>query len=173
MSAEDAKIELGEDEYKELLRQRIIELDGDCIRIKFLDEQLEGCLALGNKRSLAAKARWDKAKAMQLHKPAMQDNADKIRGDKTREEKINKHKLILWLEDNAPRVQKMSKPITNEEAERLKKDFSNDVIIEIFTNMHNYKPLTKSVSANLTFRKWAKNRDTETKEVFIPKPPVL
>lgn len=88
-------------------------------------------------------------------------------------EKIIKHKLVLWLEDNAPRVQKMSKPITNEEAERLKKDFSNDVIIEIFTNMHNYKPLTKSVSANLTFRKWAKNKNTETKEVFIPKPPVL
>tara|TARA_R110001606_G_scaffold135601_1_gene272765 strand:- start:1157 stop:1843 length:687 start_codon:yes stop_codon:yes gene_type:complete len=182
---EDAEIELGQDEFNQLLKLKIIELNEDeSIAIKFLDDQYHSCLELGNKRSQAAKARWSKAKgkensasAMQLHKPAMQDNADKIREEDIREEDIleatPKHKLITWLEENAPRVQKMSNPITNEEAERLKKDFSSDVIIEIFTNMHNYKPLTKTVSANLTFRRWAKNRTTETKEKFIPQPPKI
>ena len=92
---------------------------------------------------------------------------------KVKESKEEKNRLIIWLEEHAPRVQQMSKPITNSEAERLKEEFSSDVIIEIFTNMHNYKPLTKSVSANLTFRKWVKNRQTEPNEVFIPEPPKL
>lgn len=183
MDIHDAEIELGEDEFRELLKLRIIESNADgSLVVKFLDEQYQSCLELSNSRSKAAKARWDKAKgkqtnanAMQVHKVAMQVNADKIREEEIREEKNiePKHKMILWLEENAPRVQKMSKPITNDEAERLKNDFSNDIIIEIFTNMHNYKPLTKSVSANLTFRKWAKNAKTEQEEKFIPQPPKI
>lgn len=88
MNIEDAEIELGEDEFRQLLKLKIIESDADgSLLIKFLDKQYEACLELGNKRSLAAKARWSKAKAMQLHKPAMQDNADKIRLEEIREDK--------------------------------------------------------------------------------------
>lgn len=88
MSLEDAEIELGEDEFSQLLKLRIIEPNADgSVCIKFLDDQYQDCLELGNKRSQAAKARWDKAKGMQLHTSALQDNADKIRIEEIREEK--------------------------------------------------------------------------------------
>lgn len=147
------------------------------VRISFLDEQINELseqhkkkVEAGRKGGLAkSKQRLSNAKATLKH---IDIEVDK-EVDKDILEATPKHKLITWLEENAPRVQKMSNPITNEEAERLKKDFSSDVIIEIFTNMHNYKPLTKTVSANLTFRRWAKNRTTETKEKFIPQPPKI
>ena len=87
MSVEDAEIELGEDEFKQLIKLKIIESDtNDSLVIKFLDDQYKVCLELGNKRSKAAKGRWDKAKGMQTNASAMQDNADKIRQEENREE---------------------------------------------------------------------------------------
>lgn len=103
MSVDDAKIEL-DDEFDKLVKLKIIEVDGNSISIKFLDAQYDECLAIGNKRSKAAKARWNKAKgkqkesnSMQLHNVAMQYNADKIREDKIREEESRKE--IPSLED--------------------------------------------------------------------------
>jgi len=151
------------------------------VSISFLDEQINELgeqhkkkVEAGRKGGLArGKQRLSSAKANLKHIDIEVDIEVDKEVDKDILEATPKHKLIIWLEEHAPRVQKMSNPITNEEAERLKKDFSNDVIIEIFTNMHNYKPLTKTVSANLTFRRWAKNRTTETKEKFIPQPPKI
>jgi len=68
-----------------------------------------------------------------------------------------KHRLVLWIEENAPRVQKLTNPITNEQAERIKTEFDKEFIIELFEAMHNYKNLTKNyIDANKTFRSWAK-----------------
>jgi len=94
MDIEDAKIELGDEEFNQLLRLKIIESDeSGSLIIKFLDEQYEACLDLSNSRSKAARARWSKSKAqqtkasaMQLHTSAMQVNADKIREEEIREE---------------------------------------------------------------------------------------
>lgn len=79
VSVDDAKIEVGDSEFDELVRFKIVEVENDTIVIKFLIEQFEECLELGNKRSKAAKARWSKAKAMQMHTSELQDNADKNR----------------------------------------------------------------------------------------------
>lgn len=84
-----------------------------------------------------------------------------------------KNKLVLWIEQNAPRVQKLKEPITNEQAEKIKLEFQQDVIIEVFTAMHNHKDINKKISANLTFRNWASRRDTKPTEKFIPEPPKL
>jgi len=66
------------------------------------------------------------------------------------------HFLIDWIEMNAPRVQKLKEPITNEQAERIANEFEIEFAKQVFTSMHNYKKLTSNViSANLTFRKWA------------------
>jgi len=94
MSIEDAEIELGEDEFRQLLKLRIIESDADgSLLIKFLDEQYEDCIDISKVRSKAARARWSKANAiqinanaMQVHTSAMQGNADKIREEENREE---------------------------------------------------------------------------------------
>lgn len=65
-------------------------------------------------------------------------------------------KFQKWIDDNAPKVAKMRYPFTEEEFERLKADYSTDFIQSLLLQMHNYKPLlSKSESANLTFRKWA------------------
>lgn len=72
------------------------------------------------------------------------------------EEKILTHFLVDWLNENAPRVQKLKEPITNEQAEKICNDFPLEFSHQVFISMHNYKKLTSNViSANLTFRKWA------------------
>lgn len=166
LSIEDAKIELG-NEYQSVLDFKIIEEVEGFVKIKFLDQQFEECLELGNKRSKAAKARWSKAKAMQLHTGEMQVYADKNRLDEIREDKTREDietetssgvKLIKWIEDNCSNVQKMSEPLTVDEAERLTKDYNHHFLMELLSEMHNYKRLNRNVSANLTFRKWA-NKD--------------
>ena len=71
------------------------------------------------------------------------------------------HPLVKWIESNAPTIQRLKEPLTNEQAERLLADLNIDTepkkkqLRELLMNMENYKPLTtKSKSANLTIRKW-------------------
>jgi len=74
---------------------------------------------------------------------------------------ISIHPLIQWIEENTPRVQQLKEPITEQQAERIVKEYEIDFIYQVFSNMHNYKKLSSTVvSANLTFRKWA-NKDLE------------
>lgn len=71
-----------------------------------------------------------------------------------------KHKIIFWLEENCPTVQKMKEPLTNEQAAKIEEDFKNQsqLVAETFFAMENKPDLLKKYkSANLTFRKWAKN----------------
>jgi len=89
LSEEDAYVEVGEEQLNELIKLRIIDVENGMIYIKFLHDQFEECLELGNKRSKAAKARWNKQKnnnSMQLHTDEMQDYADKNRKEENREE---------------------------------------------------------------------------------------
>lgn len=68
--------------------------------------------------------------------------------------------LIVWLHQNAPRVMKMKEPLTVDEAVKLRKDFSKDLIKDIFLSMDNYEPLLKkNRSAYKTFRNWEKRRE--------------
>lgn len=71
------------------------------------------------------------------------------------------HPLVKWIESNAPTIQRLREPLTNEQAERILTDLNIDTepkkkqLRELLMNMENYKPLTtKSKSANLTIRKW-------------------
>lgn len=90
---------------------------------------------------------------------SLEDVNEDVNKDLDLGNKEKKHKLVLWIEENAPRVQDLQNPITNEQAEKLKKDFHKDYIMEQFSAMDNYKSLLKSyIDANKTFRSWA-NRD--------------
>lgn len=89
-----------------------------------------------------------------------------VNGNGTVKEKKEKgvtapHPLVKWIESNAPTIQRLKEPLTNEQAERLLTDLNIDTepkkkqLRELLMNMENYKPLTtKSKSANLTIRKW-------------------
>jgi hypothetical protein len=77
------------------------------------------------------------------------------------------HPLIIWIESNTPKVQKLKQPLTNDECDKLLEDLQINTDIkkvrlkDMLKNMQNYKPLlTKNESANLTIRNWWK-RETE------------
>lgn len=72
-------------------------------------------------------------------------------------ESDNYRKFKDWIDVNAPNVAKMKEPFTEQQFERIKQDFPIEVIENTLRSMHNYRELLKKyVSANLTFRKWAK-----------------
>ena len=101
MSYEDAEAEIEKEHLTNLLTRRIIILEADYIKIKFLDIQLIDILEVSKGRSHAAKVKWDKfyankidananqtyANAEQMDANAMQNDADKIRQEKKRVEK--------------------------------------------------------------------------------------
>jgi hypothetical protein len=84
---------------------------------------------------------------------------------------VIKNPLVIWIEKHTPRVQQLKHPITNEEAERIIKDFDKAITKDVFEAMNNHKVLLKNyLSANQTFRIWAKKRvaDTVSTSKFIP-----
>ncbi len=66
-------------------------------------------------------------------------------------------KFKNWIDVNASNVAKMKEPFTDMQFERINQEFPIEVIENTLRSMHNYRELLKKyVSANLTFRKWAK-----------------
>jgi hypothetical protein len=67
------------------------------------------------------------------------------------------NKYNEWMRDNAPRVQQMSKPLTYQQFQEIKKIAPGPEILRVLEEMHNFKPLlSRYISANLTLRKWLK-----------------
>ena len=103
LSYEDAEIDIDKEHLDILVSKKIVECIDDNVVIKFLDEQLVDITANSKSKSKAAKARWDKYKskevqsttnadAMHVHTDAMQNDAEKRRGEETREDKIKEVK---------------------------------------------------------------------------------
>jgi len=67
--------------------------------------------------------------------------------------------LLDFIKTNAPRVNKLKYPVTAAECKILLEDFDEFVIRDTLLDMENYKKLlTCYESANLTLRKWVKQR---------------
>lgn len=80
---------------------------------------------------------------------------------------LEKHKLVIWLEQYCPEVQKLKKPITNKEAEKIQERFKGKfkIVESIFLRMENHKGLsTKYKSAYLTFCQWVENMKPEVEQ---------
>ena len=91
------------------------------------------------------------------------DTNNNVNNDNNENNNSPEGKLLSWLMSEAPRVMKLSKPITLDQAKRILSDFDRRTIADIFTAMENHKPLTRSyMDANATFRKWA-SRDADRK----------
>lgn len=80
-----------------------------------------------------------------------------------KESKEDKTKLMLWLEDNCPRVCKMPNPITVSQSKTIAKKYPNARdVVGVFESMENFKDLHKKyVSAYSTFNNWATRRAKE------------
>lgn len=92
MTVEDAKLEI--DTFEQLVKNRIVKVDGEEVFIDFLDAQIDNANSVSEKRRKAAKARWNKskAKAKQTDASALQTDAEKKREDKRRKEKTRQDK---------------------------------------------------------------------------------
>lgn len=73
---------------QELIDNGIIDLEGDQIRIKFLDLQLREVNLVSEKRSKAAQKRWNNTNAMQVHSKSNAIRKEEIRRDKIKEDNI-------------------------------------------------------------------------------------
>jgi len=86
-------------------------------------------------------------------------------------EKVNVNPLVIWIKTHTPRVQQLKHPITNEEAERIIKEFDKVMTKDVFKSMENHKNLLKNyLSANSTFRNWAAKRIASTTSTSKFKP---
>jgi len=188
MSIEDAEIELGDDEFKQLLKLRIIEEDNGSLVIKFLDEQYSECIDISKLRSKAAIARWKKAKAkednasaLQVDASALQDNADKTILDNTRPEETT---LDLSEVDLFEKFWTLySKGVTRIPSQREWSNIDKDEYIKILEHVPKYVKATPKYRKDpvnyLKDRAWLdpelpKQSVSETekpKERFVPTPP--
>jgi hypothetical protein len=75
----------------------------------------------------------------------------KVKQESKPEEKI--HPLQAWIKQNCPRVSKLKKQLTFEEAERITTEFERDQIKAKLLAMEN-KAKLDYVSVNLTLRNW-------------------
>lgn len=65
------------------------------------------------------------------------------------------HQLSVWITKNAPRVNKMDSPLTNEQCEQLVAKYTKEQLKEVLIEMDNWKPLLrKNKSAFHTLNKW-------------------
>lgn len=73
-----------------------------------------------------------------------------------------------YMKEHYPYIMKMDKPLTLNQATELKKDFGEEIVLEVFTAMDNYKPLLKKYrDAYRVARNWCERRAPEKKEVQI------
>jgi uncharacterized protein YdaU (DUF1376 family) len=105
-----------------------------------------------------------------LHSSSSNINLSKDKINKPKPPKVGKsetlfsnekHNLQIWLEkENLTNVLKMKQQLTFEECEKLVTEYGKSTsdkkqMQQVFTAMHNWKPLLqKNVSVNLTFRDW-------------------
>lgn len=64
-------------------------------------------------------------------------------------------KFVTFMREKFPRIMKMQKPLTLEQAKKLKEEYGDDLLYQVMQDADNYRPLLqKYMSANLVIRKW-------------------
>lgn len=162
LEIEEAEIELGEDNFRELLKLKIIKTDGDYLSIDFLDEQFGDIDEVSGKRSeqglIGNLKRWHKPiydkfmngeidlqTALSIAKGSPPDRtpiakgsqniADKTREDKRREDKSDK--FILWFNKSMKELRgsgrfKLTNKVKRQFNARVKEGYSDAQFMSAF-----------------------------------------
>lgn len=127
---------------QELIDTGMVDKNGDNLSIKFLDKQLNEVSEVSEKRSKAAKKRWNDANAdasaMQVH-----SKSNAIRRDKKRKEE-SIYREFAHLK------------ITDEQVAKLEVDYHKHQIDEILDRIENYAGNKKYKDLYLTANNWLK-----------------
>lgn len=150
----------------------LFQINGEVFGSNSVQRRLDERSEKSQKAKDSANKRWDKnANALQTQSEGNAIKGKERKVNDIKENKIPKevsvplppHPLIIWIQTNTPKVQKLKQPLTNDECTKLLEDLKIDTDIkkvrlkDMLTNMQNYKPLlSKNESANLTIRNWWK-----------------
>ncbi len=86
------------------------------------------------------------------------NNDEKASKDAKKNISEDEQRFLDGMNKRFPRIMKMDKPLTLEQAKKLKAKFDSDLIYDIMGRMENWKPLIKkNVSAYQTIVKWCQS----------------
>lgn len=93
-----------------------------------------------------------------INSPLNKDNIEKTSKDAKKQLSEEEQRFLDGMNKRFPRIMKMDKPLTLEQAKKLKEKFDSDLIYDIMGRMENWKPLIKkNVSAYQTIVKWCQS----------------
>ena len=79
---------------------------------------------------------------------------------------VDELKFENYMKQHYPYLMKMDKPLTRQQAKKLKEDFGEEIVLDVFEAMDNCKQLLKKYrDAYKTAKNWCERRLPERKEV--------
>lgn len=90
-----------------------------------------------------------------INSPVNKENKECVPEGTTHAPSDEEKKYIEGMRKQFPRIMKMDKPLTLEQAKKLKEKYDYDLLRKVMSDMENWKPLLKkSISAYHTIVKW-------------------
>lgn len=90
------------------------------------------------------------------------DNNENKKSSKE-DEKVDE--FTTYMRQHYPYIMKMDKPLTQQQAKKLKEEYGEDAVLEVFEAMDNYKPLLKNYrDAYRVAQKWCQRRGVPQKQ---------
>jgi len=151
------------DEFIEYLKDEceLLVSDGDTITTKDVQEVFQQVM---KKRNRDRRTYEKTAKAIVPSVETKKPIAEKKKSATKTIKKTIEKGLMLLIETDYPRVNKLKSPLTEDQAKKLETEFEPEAILDVLSGMENKADLLKKyTSANLTMRNWLDRRGTGKK----------
>lgn len=178
MTVEQAELEIGAS-LQPLLKKRLVKVDGEKIRIQFLDEQMTSIDQDTEKKRDAAKEMWKKRKEMQVHTDAVQvqkvvkqKHTEKRREEKTRGERedfyTNAQKAFEDISNNYLETEPQRNILTNKGWRSANKADTDMLLYHFLESQVNFDTQPKS-DVKSHFRRWLNAKPIEELQTLSKK----